>query len=61
MGAYMELTLSSSKPDTFRKGVKITIAANFDIACPLHTMEQFLAHDTHRRQYASLFSLRTLE
>jgi len=61
MGAYMDLTLPSSKTDRFRKGVKLTIAASCDIACPLYTMEQFLAHDTHRRQYASLFCIGTLE
>jgi len=45
-GAYIELTLPSSKTDPFRKGIKLTIAASLDNACPVRAMEEYLARDT---------------
>jgi len=56
-GAYMELTLPSSKTDPFRKGVMLTIAASLDIPCPVHAMKQFLPHDTYRPPYTPLFCI----
>jgi len=57
----MELTLPSSKTAPLQKGVKLTIAASFDIACQVHEMERFQIHETHRPQYATLFCLGILE
>ena len=60
-GAYMDLTLPSSKTDPFRKGIKLTIAASLDNACPVRAMEEYLARDTHRPHQAPLFCIGILE
>ena len=56
-GSFMELTIPSSKTDPFRKGIKLTIAASNDSACPVHAMQQFLDLDTHRGQHSPLFCI----
>ena len=54
-GAYMELTLPSSKTDPFRKGISLTIAASHDEACPVQAMKELIAVDNHRPKHAPLF------
>jgi len=54
-GEYMEVTLPSSKTDPFRKGIKLTMAASHDNACPVRAMQAFFACDRHRPQHAPLF------
>ena len=60
-GTHMQLTLPSSKTDPFRTGVKLTIAASHDTACPVRAMQQFLIRDTHQPQYSPLFCLGMVE
>jgi len=60
-GAYIELTLPSSKTDPFRKGIKLTIAASLDNPCPVCAMEEYLTRDTHRPYQAPLFCIGSLE
>ena len=57
-GTHMELSLSSSKTDPFRKGITITIAASHDSACPVRAIKRFLASDTHRPVHSPLFCIR---
>jgi len=57
----MELTLPSSKTDPFRKGIKLTIAASLDNACPVRAMEWYLTRNTHRLYQAPLFCIGSLE
>jgi len=57
----MKLTLPSSKIAPFRKGIKLTIAASLDNACPVRVMEEYLTRNTHRPYQAPLFSIGSLE
>ena len=54
---YMELTLPSSKTDPFRKGIKLTIAASNDQGCPVASMKNLLALDTHWHHLSPLFCI----
>jgi len=57
---YMELTLTSSKRDQFRKGITLTIAASSDPACPVKAMRLLQARDQHRPLTAPLLCVRRL-
>ena len=54
---YMELTLPSSKTDSFRKGINLTIAASNDQGCPVASMKNLLALDTHWHHLSPLFCI----
>ena len=56
-GSFMELTIPLSKTDPFRRGIKLTIAASKNRACPVHAMQQFLDLDIHRGQHSPLFRI----
>ena len=53
----MELTLPSLTTDPFRKGIKLTIAASNDQGCPVASMKNLLALDTHRHHLFPQFCI----
>jgi len=53
-GSYMELILPSPKTDPFWKGITLTIAASNDATYPIHAIQHFFSHDTHRPPHSPL-------
>ena len=56
-GSFMELTIPSSKTDPFRRGIKLTITASNDSACPVHPIQQILDLNTYWCQHSPLFCI----
>ena len=60
-GAYMELTLPSLKTDPLREGIRLTIAASVDNACPVRVIEVYLTRDTYQPSQAPVVSNASLK
>ena len=53
----MDLTLPASKTNPFREGIRLTIAASGDEACPVKAMRQLRQADSHRANSAPLLCI----